>query len=114
MCTPLNQYTLEKVMKTTIEIRDELFYKAKEVALQRRTTFRAIIEEALVIAVEEEKPVSDAEEKQRLINELKETGIEFDASGFPYLANSAKNVEDAIKNNELNDDLNRAFGFLSE
>jgi len=31
-------------MKTTIEIRDELFYFAKEEALRRRTTLRAVIE----------------------------------------------------------------------
>lgn len=38
-------------MKTTIDIKDELFFRAKEVALQRRITFRALIEEALTNAV---------------------------------------------------------------
>ena len=34
-------------MKTTIEISDELMMRARRVALERRTTLRAIVEEAL-------------------------------------------------------------------
>jgi Arc/MetJ family transcription regulator len=34
-------------MKTTIEIADELLLRAKQAALERNTTLRAIVEEAL-------------------------------------------------------------------
>jgi predicted transcriptional regulator len=34
-------------MKTTIEINDALFHQAKQLAAQRRTTLRAIVESAL-------------------------------------------------------------------
>lgn len=34
-------------MKTTIEIDDALFRQAKQLATQRRTTFRAVVESAL-------------------------------------------------------------------
>lgn len=34
-------------MKTTLEISDELLFRAKQAALERGTTLRAIVEEAL-------------------------------------------------------------------
>ncbi len=34
-------------MKTTLELPDDLFHEAKAAALQRRTTFRAVVESAL-------------------------------------------------------------------
>jgi predicted transcriptional regulator len=34
-------------MKTTIEINDTLFQQAKQLATQRRTSFRAVVESAL-------------------------------------------------------------------
>jgi predicted transcriptional regulator len=34
-------------MKTTIEINDALFHRAKQLATQRRTTLRSVIESAL-------------------------------------------------------------------
>jgi hypothetical protein len=38
-------------MKTTLDIEDELLHRAKQAALDRNTTLRAIIEEALVRAL---------------------------------------------------------------
>jgi predicted transcriptional regulator len=34
-------------MKTTIEINDALFHRAKQLATQRRTTLRSVVESAL-------------------------------------------------------------------
>jgi hypothetical protein len=38
-------------MKTTLDIEDDLLHRAKQAALDRNTTLRAIIEEALVRAL---------------------------------------------------------------
>ena len=60
-------------MKTTIEISDRLFTAAKAVAVQRRTTLKAMIEHALKREIAfEEKPSSHA-------------AFEKNAYGFPVL-----------------------------
>lgn len=109
-------------MKTTIEIRDDLFYFAKEEALRRRTTFRAVIEMQLEkLAEDPNDSLSEQErarqEKEKTLEELKESGIEFNVAGFPFL--SRKPTEDGsptqlteLPEDELSDDLNRTFGHL--
>ena len=63
-------------MKTTIEIQDEIFYQAKEIAVHRRTTFRAIVEEALILSLNaKKKKLSDDQSKPYRV----------DADGNPYI-----------------------------
>ncbi len=47
---------LTHIMKTTLEIEDQLLIQAKTVAAQRRTTLRAIVEHALRREVQTEVP----------------------------------------------------------
>lgn len=64
-------------MKTTIEISDHLFTAAKAVAVQRRTTLKAMIEHALKREIAfEEKPSRQAV-------------FEKNAYGFPVLRGHA-------------------------
>jgi len=42
-------------MKTTIDIPDELLIKAKELAIERRTTLRAIIEQGIRNTLKEQR-----------------------------------------------------------
>lgn len=111
-------------MKTTIEIRDDLFYFAKEEALRRRITFKAVIEGQLERLKQGDAPtqeeLDEERKKQAMINSLKEAGIEFDESGFPYHTrpiqgdDSSESDPDLSKQVELEDDLKRAFGYLTQ
>ena len=47
-------------MKTTIEIADSLLIRAKELAAARRTTLRAIVEEALRDSFERARQASES------------------------------------------------------
>lgn len=71
-------------MKTTLELSDELFRKAKAVAADRRTTFRALVEHALRREVE-----SGNEDVSRIYR--------VDEDGLPYLpSRGAKVTSDAV------------------
>lgn len=48
-------------MKTTLEIPDELFLKAKSIAARRRTTLKAMIEHALRREIQEPQELSEAD-----------------------------------------------------
>ena len=43
------------IMKTTIEIADDLFRRAQNVAREQKTTFRALTEEGLRLVLKEKK-----------------------------------------------------------
>ncbi len=45
-------------MKTTIEIADDLFEQAQQLARQERTTFRAVTEEGLWLVLKERRTKS--------------------------------------------------------
>ena len=44
------------VMKTTVEIADDLFHRVQKMARDEKTTFRALIEESLRKMLEAKKP----------------------------------------------------------
>lgn len=55
-------------MKTTVEISDELLAKAKRLAVKRRTTLRAIIEQGLRNTLKEQQGRAKFELPDRSVN----------------------------------------------
>ena len=55
---PIFRNMLTHIMKTTIEITDDLAIKAKALALKRGTTLRAIIEQGIRSILEAEQEVT--------------------------------------------------------
>lgn len=56
------------IMKTTIELADDLTAKAKELATQRGITLRAVIEEGIRMAIREDQNKPDFELQDASVN----------------------------------------------
>jgi len=54
----VNSFSMGTHMKTTVDISDELFARARKVAEQQGTTLRRLIEEGLQLALDKRRPPS--------------------------------------------------------
>jgi hypothetical protein len=80
-------------MRTTVEISDDLFRRAKSEAALRGKKFKDLIQEGLNLALETPHPGASGRKKRPSVHDLIKDSIGIMNSGIPDLASNPKHLE---------------------
>lgn len=80
-------------MRTTVELSDDLFRRAKSEAALRGKKFKDLVEEGLNLVLETQRPRASVRKRRPTVYDLIKDNIGIVNSGIPDLASNPKHLE---------------------
>lgn len=80
-------------MRTTVELSDDLFRRAKSEAALRGKKFKDLVEEGLNLVLETQRPRASVRKRRPTVHDLIKDNIGIVNSGIPDLASNPKHLE---------------------